>query len=72
MLSAVIIDDEPKAIQSLKWELSDFEDEIQVVNTFIDPEKALIYLRNNKIDCLFLDIEMPTMDGFQFLEQLES
>ncbi|MAD97410.1 MAG: DNA-binding response regulator [Flavobacteriaceae bacterium] len=71
MLNAVIIDDEPKAIQSLKWELSDFEDEIQVVNTFTEPEKALAYLKETKIDCLFLDIEMPTMDGFQFLEQLD-
>ncbi|WP_339660640.1 LytTR family DNA-binding domain-containing protein [uncultured Polaribacter sp.] len=72
MIKAVIIDDEPKAIQGLTWELSNFENELEVVATFTEPEKALIYLKNSKIDCLFLDIEMPTMDGFQFLEKLEN
>lgn len=72
MLTAVIVDDEPKAIQGLSWELSNFNDQINVIATFNDPEKALIYLANNEIDCLFLDIEMPTMDGFQFLKKLKS
>jgi len=71
MIKAVIIDDEPKAIQGLVWELSNFNDELEVVETFTDPEKAIPYLKSSKIDCLFLDIEMPTMDGFQFLEKLE-
>jgi len=71
MIKAVIIDDEPKAIQGLAWELSNFEDELEVVATFTEPEKAIPYLKTSKIDCLFLDIEMPTMDGFQFLEKLE-
>lgn len=70
MIRAVIIDDEPKAIQSLKWELSNFENDIEVVATFSIPEEALEFLPKNDIDCLFLDIEMPTMDGFQFLEKL--
>ncbi|MCH3881270.1 MULTISPECIES: LytR/AlgR family response regulator transcription factor [Tenacibaculum] len=71
MINAVIVDDELKAIKSLSWEISNFEDIINVVATFDNPEEALFYLKNNKIDCLFLDIEMPTMDGFQFLERIE-
>lgn len=71
MIKAVIIDDEPKAIQGLVWELSNFDNELEVVATFTEPEKAISYLKSSKIDCLFLDIEMPTMDGFQFLEKLE-
>ena len=72
MLISVIVDDEPKAIQSLSWELSNFSDQIKVIATFNNPEKALLYLAENNIDCLFLDIEMPTMDGFQFLNKLKS
>ncbi|WP_298882636.1 LytTR family DNA-binding domain-containing protein [uncultured Polaribacter sp.] len=72
MLTAVIVDDEPKAIQGLSWELSNFKDQIKVIATFNNPEKALIYITENEIDCLFLDIEMPTMDGFQFLSKLKS
>ncbi len=70
MLKAVIVDDEPKAIQGLSWELSNFKEDIEVIASFNNPEEGLKYLANNKIDCLFLDIEMPTMDGFQFLEKI--
>ncbi|APX99217.1 LytR/AlgR family response regulator transcription factor [Lacinutrix venerupis] len=70
MLTAVIVDDEPKAIQGLSWELKNFRDEIEIVKTFSIPEDALLYLSKHTPDCLFLDIQMPTMDGFQFLEQL--
>lgn len=72
MIKAVIVDDEPKAIQSLIWELSVFSNEIQIIQTFSDPEPAIKYIDNNTLDCLFLDIQMPTMDGFQFLNQLSN
>ncbi|MEZ4801265.1 MAG: LytTR family DNA-binding domain-containing protein [Gelidibacter sp.] len=72
MIKAVIVDDEPKAIQSLSWELTHFNDEIEVINTFSNPEDAIEYLNHNSPDCLFLDIQMPTMDGFQFLEKLNN
>jgi two-component system LytT family response regulator len=72
MINAVIVDDEPKAIQSLSWELTNFSNEISIMKTFSSPEKALEFLKNNTPDCLFLDIQMPTMDGFQFLEKLSN
>ncbi|MGG8497688.1 LytR/AlgR family response regulator transcription factor [Tenacibaculum sp. TC6] len=71
MLKAVIVDDEPKAIQGLTWELSNFSDDLEVVETFTEAEKAIEYLNSHSLDCLFLDIEMPTMDGFQLLEKLD-
>ena len=72
MLKAVIVDDEPKAIQSLIWELSNFSQEIEVMASFTDPDEALIYLDLNTPDCLFLDVQMPTIGGFQFLEKLKN
>jgi len=72
MLQAVIVDDEKKAVQSLAWELTNFSDEINVVASFTDPFEALRFLNNNSPDCLFLDIEMPTMDGFQFIQKLQN
>lgn len=71
MLRAVIVDDEPKAIQGLSWELSIFENDIEIIETFTVAEKAIKFINENNIDCLFLDIEMPTMDGFQLLEKIE-
>ena len=70
MINAVIVDDEPKAIQSLTWELNNFSSDIHVLETFTNPEEALTFLKTNTPDCLFLDIQMPTMDGFQFLDKL--
>ncbi|MDW5289324.1 LytTR family DNA-binding domain-containing protein [Formosa sp. PL04] len=72
MLKAVIVDDEPKAIQSLTWELSNFKEDIHVIKTFTTPEEAILYLNSTPPDCLFLDIQMPTMDGFQFLDKLNN
>ena len=45
MLNAVIVDDEPKAIQSLSWELTNFNKDIRIIKTFTNPEKALIFLK---------------------------
>lgn len=70
MLEAVIVDDEIKALQSLSWELTNFSEEINVTASFTNPFEALDYLEKNTPDCLFLDIEMPTMDGFQFIQKL--
>jgi len=47
MLKAVIVDDEPKAIQGLSWELSNFSNEIEIIKTFSIPEEALTYLNKN-------------------------
>ncbi|SDB59413.1 two component transcriptional regulator, LytTR family [Flavobacteriaceae bacterium MAR_2010_188] len=72
MIKAVIVDDESKAIQSLSWELGNFSDDIKIIKTFTNPEEAIIYLNKNQPDCLFLDIQMPTMDGFSFLDKLKN
>ncbi len=71
MLRAVIVDDEPKAIQGLTWELSNFKNDLEVIQTFNEAEKAIEYINTHSFDCLFLDIEMPTMDGFQLLKKIE-
>jgi len=70
MINAVIVDDEPKALESLAWELSNFSNTINILETFTSPENALEYINKNTLDCLFLDIQMPTMDGFQFLDKI--
>ena len=44
---------------------------MEVVGSFEEAETALIYLKNNEIDILFLDVEMPGITGFQLLDQLQ-
>lgn len=72
MLKAAILDDEVKGSKLLSQKLEVFEDEIQVVGIFNQPTKALHAIAELKPDVLFLDVEMPGMNGFQFLEQLGS
>jgi two-component system LytT family response regulator len=68
MIRVVIIDDEPKAIMSLEWELENSGKLVQIVGKFTEGELALKELKNLQPDCIFLDIEMPGLDGFKFLE----
>lgn len=71
MLQVILIDDEPKALKGLEWELVNNCEGVEIQGTFTDPEEALVYLRNHRPDVVFLDIQMPEMDGFQFLEHFE-
>lgn len=72
MIRAIIVDDEPRAIRNLLWELGSFKNDITILESFNNPNEALEYLKSNTIDVLFLDVEMPIMDGFMFLEKLQS
>ena len=70
MLKAAILDDEVKGSKLLTHKLDVFEDELQVVAVFNDAEKAAKAINQLDIDVLFLDVEMPGLNGFQVLEQL--
>jgi two-component system LytT family response regulator len=71
MLNCLVIDDEKKSIKILKWELEKFNKHVEIKNTFTEPLKAIEYLHQNKVDFVFLNIEMPQMDGFEFLTHFE-
>lgn len=69
-MKAVIIDDESGGIKSLQYELQHNCPEIEVIKTYQNPEVALSEINNHQPELLFLDISMPQMDGFTFLESL--
>ncbi|MCF6296134.1 MAG: LytTR family DNA-binding domain-containing protein [Flavobacteriaceae bacterium] len=70
MIKAIIVDDEFNAIKNLKWELENFCEDIEVCDSFTNPVEAISAINYLKPDCVFLDIEMPEMDGFQLLSKL--
>ena len=70
MINAIIIDDETHCIQTLQEKLKIYCPNIQVQNTFTKPVEAIDYLQNNTLDIVFLDIEMPVINGFILLERL--
>ncbi len=71
MIKAIIVDDELNAIKNLKWEIENFSSNIDICDTFTNPIEAISAINYLKPDCVFLDIEMPEMDGFQLLSHLK-
>lgn len=70
MIKAVIIDDEQHSIDTLKWKLENYCPEVKVTATFGNPAEGVAYLKANQPNLLFLDIEMPMLNGFDVLEEL--
>lgn len=72
MIQSIIIDDEIHAIETLEWKFKNYCPNVNVIATFTDPKMGLDFLEKNKIDLLFLDIEMPEMSGFDLLQQVSN
>ena len=70
-LKAIIIDDETHCIKTLQWQLEQFCQNVDLISTFDAPENGLTFLKDNPVDLVFLDIDMPGMNGFELLEQLD-
>ena len=70
MIKAIIVDDEKHSVATLAWKIENFCPEIELVAQFTDSSEALNYIRDNQPDLLFLDIEMPRLNGFELLDEL--
>ncbi len=69
MLSCLIIDDEPLARKGLKEYIRDV-DFLRLAGEFENPMKASDVLMQEKIDLIFLDIQMPRITGLEFIKTL--
>ncbi|MEZ4772164.1 MAG: LytTR family DNA-binding domain-containing protein [Bacteroidia bacterium] len=69
-MKAIIIDDESDAVEALHITLMETCPEVAVAGKFTDSVKGLASIRATDPDLVFLDIEMPKMNGFQLLEEL--
>lgn len=67
--SAVIVDDEEPARRRIT-ELLEKETEIRILKICKSGEEAIAAVRNHQPDILFLDIQMPEIDGFNVLSEL--
>lgn len=70
-LRAILIDDELSSLKNLEQKLIEFCPDVTVIAVAQLPEDALQLIREQKPDVIFLDIEMPRMNGFRMLDELE-
>lgn len=71
MLRSIIIDDEPQNAAILKSDLNTNCPSVEVVNICHSAKEGIIAIKKEKPDLVFLDIEMPWMNGFEMLEMLD-
>ena len=62
MISCIIVEDELPAREELKYFI-DEEKEIKLIAEFDNPLDTLTFLEKNAVDAIFLDINMPDMNG---------
>ena len=70
MVKSIIIDDEPHCCNTLSTLLKRHCPEIEVSGIFYSGADALAFIKIIMPQIIFLDIEMPHMNGFEFLEQI--
>jgi two-component system LytT family response regulator len=68
-LRAYLADDEPLALKRLSRLLAE-TGRFELAGSATDPETAVAFLSRERVDVLFLDIEMPGLNGFELLARL--
>ncbi|MDH1881538.1 MULTISPECIES: LytTR family DNA-binding domain-containing protein [unclassified Empedobacter] len=68
-LTCIAIDDEPLALKLLENFIR-HSDDLELVASFNSSQSAQLFLLKNQVDCIFLDIEMPELNGIDFVKSL--
>ena len=69
IMKCLTIDDEPRALKILERYVEKVP-YLEIVGTFREALRALDYLQTNRVDLIFLDVNMPDLTGLQFLKSL--
>jgi len=69
LIRAIIVDDEQPSVDKLEKMLHN-SGMVEIKGKFTEPLKALEFLKTNRIDVSFLDIEMPDMDGIDLSNRI--
>jgi two-component system LytT family response regulator len=69
-MKAILVDDERNALEMLEWMLQKNCPEVEIIAMCDSPLEGLEKIKTLKPDVIFLDIEMPQLNGFDLLERL--
>lgn len=70
MAKIIIIDDEKHCVNVLDKLIKKVHPDYEIAGAFSNPVEGLEYIRNHPPDLLFLDIEMPVLNGFALLDRI--
>ena len=70
-LKTIIVEDEQTSREVLKNYLTKYCPTVEVLGEAANIDDALVMIRNNELDLIFLDVEMPYGSGFDLLEKLD-
>ncbi|MCZ8330642.1 MAG: LytTR family DNA-binding domain-containing protein [Flavobacterium sp.] len=70
-IKVIIVDDEPLSREGLIRYIEQI-DFLELIETFDNPLKVIPFLATSKIDLILLDIQMPYLNGFDFLKNLKN
>lgn len=68
MLRSIIIDDEQHCIKALQKDLEKHCSSVEIIDTCNSAKEGIMSIKKNHPDLVFLDVEMPWMNGFEMLE----
>jgi two-component system, LytTR family, response regulator len=71
MINAIIVDDEPYCCEALSILLGRYCPQVNLAGMYYSGAQAIDPIRDQKPQLLFLDIEMPRMNGFELLEKVK-
>ncbi|MDX5325732.1 MAG: LytTR family DNA-binding domain-containing protein, partial [Bacteroidota bacterium] len=67
MIKCIILEDELMAQKNLARHCDKHPD-VELIGIYDSAEKAINFLKENEVDLVFLDVELPDVDGIEFLE----
>ena len=71
MIKCILIDDEMNALEMMEWLLKTYCPEVEICAMCLSAEQGIEAINQHRPDAVFLDIEMPKMNGFDMLERFD-
>ena len=69
-LNAILVEDEEKSREILRNYLNKYCPNVSIIGEASNVEEALVLIRNNDLDVVFLDVEMPYGNAFDLLDKV--
>ena len=71
-INCILVDDEIASLKNLERKINQFFPNLTILEKFQKPEDAILFLNTNEVSLVFLDIQMPRINGFELLTTVKN